>query len=698
MATRSIVLQAGVNFETTPSGNPTQYQDSNLIRFAPSGLPEKLGGFTKFYPDPIISIIRELHAYETLTGQQVLAVGAEHELGVIIAGNLSDITPQSVTDNVPVDVSTTAGSPVVVINDPSFQPGNSDTVIINTQISVGGVILDGGYDITPLGVNSYSITASSNATSTVANGGVVPVFNTFVGNSIVIVDFPNHGLSVGSSFAVLVATTVGGLVIYGFYTVLSVQNNANFSISADGPATSNDQQSMNGGNAQYTYYISNSTVLPGGGYGIGGYGRGPYGIGTTWTPSTGTPITTTDWSLDNFGGILIAVPLNGPIFIWIYGSGIPVAIPIAQAPPINTGAFVAMPQQIIVAYGASVLGFQDPLLIKWSDAGQFTVWTANVTNQAGSFRIPRGSMVVGAMQGPLVGLIWTDLSVWSMSYIGQPLIWSFNELASGCGLIGKHAAVTLGTTVYWMSQTQFFSLPAGGSVTPLPSPIWDFVFQNLDADNVTKIRAAANSRFGEVAWYFPVVSGSGENTAYVKFCPAFNAWDVGFLGRTAWIDQSIFGPPIGAGLGGGYGSAGYGLGPYGEGAETDGGQNFIYQHETSPDADGAPLLASITTGYFALEDGQDMATVNMLYPDMKWNLVSGADTNASVNHVFNYTKYATGSPVYTSPTYTASSNGPPFLNVRFRARLASITVSSNDLGSFWRWGNPRLRTAPDGRL
>lgn len=694
MATRSIVLQAGINFETTPSGNPTQYQDSNLIRFAPSGLPEKIGGFTKFFPDPIGSIVRELHAWETLAGDDALAVGAEAELGVIIDGTLSDITPQRTETNSPVNVSTTAGSPTVIIIDTGLQPGVGDVVIINTQISVGGIVISGGYNIAPLSVNKYSITATSNATSTVANAGTVPIFNTSAGNSLVVVDFPDNGLSVGSSFAVLVPSSVGGITLSGFYTVISVESSAQFSISAASAAVSNDQQFMNAGEAQYVYYFSNSNILPGGGYGIGGYGRGPYGIGTTWTPSGGFPITTTDWSLDNFGGDLIAVPLNGPIFIWIPQSGTPIATPIAQAPPINTGAFVAMPQQIIVAYGSSVLGVQDPLLITWSDAGQFTVWTAAVTNQAGSFRISRGSVIVGGMQGPLVGLIWTDLSMWTMSYIGQPLIWSFNELASGCGLIGKHAAVTLGTTVYWMSQTQFFSLPAGGSVTPLSCPVWDFIFQNLDASNVTKIRAAANSRFGEVAWYFPVFDGSGENTAYVKFCPAFNAWDVGYLGRTAWIDQSVFGPPIGAGLRGAYGLGPYGAGGYGVGS----GNNFIYQHETSPDADGEPLLASITTGYFALEDGQDMATVNMLYPDMKWNLASGANTPATVNHVFTYTKYATGSPVYTTPTYTASSDGPPFLNVRFRGRLASITISSDDLGSWWRWGNPRLRTAPDGRL
>lgn len=675
MTTVTVELQPGVNLELTPSLNQTQWQATNLIRFAPSGLPQKLGGWTKFYPASIGSIVRELHAWENLSGQNCLAIGAQGSLDVIVGGVFSNITPLIQTDNVAVNVSTVNTSAVVTIIDAGIATNTNDVVIIETPISIGGIVLLGAYAIsTVVSSSSYQIVAASSATATVNNAGAVPSFTSTLNSPVFTVTLNNHGYSVGSTFPVFVATTVGAVVLSGFYTVTGVTNANVFLITAAYAANANQTVSMNGGNAQYVYYTTPAQQTFGTGYGVGGYGSGGYGSGQSVNPTVGTPIVTTDWSLDNFGGYFVGCPLNGPVFLWNPQGGLQNATPIPQAPVINAGLFVAMPEQIIVAYGSSVLGVQDPLLINWCDAGQYTSWTATVTNQAGEFRIPRGSKIVGGMQGPLQGLIWTDLSIWAMAYIGSPYVFSFNEIASGCGLIGKHAAVTLGGTVYWMSQKQFFALPSGGSVTPIPCGVWDFVFQNLDTANVAKIRAAANSQFGEVTWYFPVAGGSGENTAYVKYTAAFNCWDYGFLGRSAWIDQSVFGAPIGA----------------------DPVTQYIYQHETSPDADGAAMNPVATTGYFAFSEGQNIGTCNSVYPDMVFKSY-GASTSAAVQIQFNYTNYATENGFQT-PVYTMRSNTPNFLNPRFRGRLMQMTVSSSDLGSFWRFGALRMRVAPDGRL
>jgi hypothetical protein len=269
---------------------------------------------------------------------------------------------------------------------------------------------------------------------------------------------------------------------------------------------------------------------------------------------------------------------------------------------------------------------------------------------------------------------WTDLDVWSISFIGAPSAYSFTPLAEGCGLIAKFAAGVLGTTIFWLSQKQFFYLPSGGSVAPLPCTVWDFIFQNLDTSNVDSIRCAPNSQFGEISWFFPVIGGTGVNTAYVKYTPQFNAWDYGFIDRSAWIDQSGLGPPIGA----------------------DSVSNYIYQHETSNDADGAPLSPSFSTGYWALSDGEDYSFCDLVMPDFKFGMQGAAQT-AVINISFTYAAYAQ-SVTYSTPTYTMQSGNPPFINPRFRGRLASMTVSSSDLGSWWRLGGLRVRTAPDGRL
>ena len=676
MPTSTIRLTPGVNFNQTPSLNEASYQTTQLIRWDPgSGLPEKAGGWSKYYPTPISSAVTALHAWEDLSGNLHLGVGAINSLSVITNGTLSDITPQIATSNNAPNFSTTASSQTVTIVDAIGSPTVYDVAVFVTQVSVGGVVLYGAYSITAsILSNEYTILTSSPATSTVVSGGAVPTFTSTTGLLGITVVLANHGYTVGSTFPIRVSTAVGGVTLLGFYTVQSVIDANTFSINASSGATSSATVAMNGGNAQIEYYIAVGPPSIASGYGAWGYGIGGYGSGMPLPSLLGTPITATDYTLDNFGGFLVACPANGPIFLWQPQGGLTTAQMIANAPIANTGMLVASAAQIIFAYGSSVLGIQDPLLNNWCNAGDYTSWTATTTNLAGSFRLSKGSHIVGAIQGPQYIVEWTDLDVWAIAFIGAPDVYSFTPLAEGCGLLAKFAAGVLGTTVYWMSQKQFFCLPSGGSVTPLPCTVWDFVFQNLDASHISSIRCAPNSQFGEISWYFPVSGGSGANTAYVKYTPQFNAWDYGYLGRSAWIDQSGLGSPIGS----------------------DAATNYIYQHETSNDADGAVLAASFTTGWWALNDGEDYSFCDIVYPDMRWGM-QGAAQSAVVNISFTYAAYAQ-STTYATPTYTMQSGTPSFLNVRFRGRLASVSLGSNDLGSFWRLGGLRIRTAPDGRL
>jgi hypothetical protein len=646
-----------------------------------------MGGWLPFYPVSIGSTVTCLHAWEDLTASLHLAVGATASLSVITGGILTTITPQLTVTNPAVSFSTMASSPLVTITDTGSNITNYDVVIINTPVSVGGIVLFGSYAVTAgLSANSYEITAASSATGTVTNGGAVPKFTTTATSPQVSVLLANHGYSVGSTFPIQVPTTVGGLTLSGFYTVASVTDSSNFIINAANQATSGATAFMNGGNAQFAYYITPGPLPPGTGWGSGGWGSGGWGSGVAPTGATGTPITATDWTLDNFGGTLVACPANGPIFSWSQNSGLYNAQMIANAPTVNTGIFVSNAKQIIVAYGSSVLGIQDPLLINWCDAGNYNTWVASVSNYAGSFRLSKGSKIIGALDTPQYDLFWTDIGIWQSNFIGQPNVFGFTELAEGCGLASKFAMGTLGQTVFWMSYLpasgvaqnsggQFYALPAGGSVTPVPCTVWDFIFQNIDNANIAEIKCAVNSTFGEIMWFFPVIGGNGQNSAYVKFTPQFNCWDYGYLKRSAWIDQSVFGPPIGA----------------------DPSTNFIFQHETSNDANGVEMGEYFTTGYWSMLDGQDKAFCDLVYPDMRFGPLGSAQTS-TVNLSFTYTDEPTGASIYSTPTYTMTSGGPSYITPRFRARLASLTVGPSTLNTFWRLGGLRIRTASDGRL
>jgi len=338
---------------------------------------------------------------------------------------------------------------------------------------------------------------------------------------------------------------------------------------------------------------------------------------------------------------------------------------------VSDGFFVAMPQRQIVAWGSTSNGVQDPLLIRWCDVNNHDQWIPLVTNQAGSYRITRGSKIVGGLQGPQQGYIWTDLAVWTMQYINQPYVYSFNQIGTGCGLIARKAAAIHADDIYWMSQSQFFIL-SGDGVAPLACPIWDVIFQNLDQNNLTKIRVAVNARFAEVSWYYPSLSGGGEVDSYVKYNVSLKTWDYGSLARSAWIDQSVLGAPVGA----------------------DPSSLYLYQHETSTDADGAAMLSNFQTGWFTLSDGDVMTFVDQMWPDMKWGYYNGTQ-NATVNITFYVADYPTQTPQVYGPFSVTQAT--QMVEPRFRGRLVSIKFSSSDTGSFWRVGGVRYRYSPDGQ-
>ena len=413
------------------------------------------------------------------------------------------------------------------------------------------------------------------------------------------------------------------------------------------------------------------------------------GSAVTWYNSLGTTLSWTNSSSAVIGwqssgsasGTIVVSGANtgnsySPIYQWSPTSNLPIATALAYGPVINDGAFVAMPQRQIVAWGSTFNGIQDPLLIRWCDINNYYSWIASPVNQAGSFRIPKGSRIVACIQGPQQGLVWTDLGLWSMQYISQPLIYSFTEIGTGCGLIARKAATSMNGVVYWMGQSQFYRL-SGSGVEIIPCPVWDVVFQNLNTSdqNLSKIRIAPNSRFGEITWYYPSNSSSnsaGEIDSYVKYNVILNVWDYGSLSRTAWINESVLGPPIGA----------------------SGDDQLIYQHETSNDAGTVAMNSSFTTGYFAVSDGDQQMFIDEIWPDMKWGDY-GSTQSATVSITFTVLNTPTSAPQTYGP-YNMSS-GFNFLNPRMRGRLVSVTLSSSDAGSFWRIGNIRYRYQPDGR-
>jgi hypothetical protein len=675
----TLKLVPGVNTTETPALNENAgVSQSQLVRWfydsQLGALLQKLGGWRRFYLGPMAAIVRALWAWEDLNDTAHLAIGTglvapgntQSNLSVLTNGSLKNITPVfSYSSIASIGFTVTPNQSYLTIDDSTtLGIGNPNTVYIPTQFSINGVVIFGLYqcygNVTPAGT-SYQIQATDilgNPENFLSSGApTLPTFTTVAGSNVVEVNLPAYPYAVGTSFPVLLSTAVGGITLYGNYVISSIVDDNNFNILTNQVATSGTSQTLNGGSYVFIYGGPNN-------------------------PNSSNPISAGDWTLDNFGEDLVACatqtidPITGvmyqPIYLWNENQTAPPSV-IATAPPVSDGIFVAMPQRQIVAWGTTETGVQDPLLLAWCDVNNPNQWIALVTNQAGTNRIPKGSRIVAGVQGPQQAVIWTDIDCWSMTYIGAPLVYSFNEIGTGCGLIARKAAASMNGIYYWMGPSQFYTL-GGEGVLPLPCSVWDVVFQNLDQNNLYKIRVAVNSRFGEISWYYPSISGgTGEVDSYVKYNVYMNVWDYGTLGRTAWVDQSVLGPPIGA----------------------DPSTLLLQQHETSNDADGAAMLPFYQTGYFTIAEGDFKTFIDLIWPDFKWGTYSGTPT-ATVQISFYVLNYPGDTPVVFGPYSVTQAT--KYFNTRLRGRLVAVRISSSDMGSFWRTGALRYRFAQDGKF
>lgn len=670
-------IQGGVNVQETPALNSTGYAQGSNVRFR-AGVPEKRGGYQHISTTPLVGTCTGVHVWDDLVGNPYMACGTDQRLEVFSGGTISDITPNRATHNVAVQLTTVNHSTSVTIHDVAHGAAAGDWIYVVVPIAIGGLIIQGYYLVqSVIDANNYTITAASAATSSAGPGGAVPVFDTTNTLTPIQVTMAAHGLTVGSVFTVQVSTTVGGIVINGVFSVIAPVTANTFTIDAGVAASSTATGSENAGNARYWYLIpsGSSSAMVTSGYGAGDYGAGDYGLANPG--SINIPLR--QWFLDNYGQDLIGNYTNGPAYYWVPPVPAPASL-VNGSPTAMTASFVTMPAAIFVALGAEVGGTQDPNLIRWTDAGgdpSTFNWTASSTNQAGSFRIPTGSRIVGGAQFPQHALIWTDIDLWSMEYVGPPFVFSFNKIAGECGLIAGRAHGLIGQSIVWMSTKNFFIMDGQG-FRPLPSTVWDEVFKNLNSQQNDKIHCAVNSLFNEVSWRYPSASGTGAVDSQVTINALENLWDYSSTTETAWADESDLGEPIGVDSSG-----------------------ILQQHDVAGvyDADGQPLDAFWQTGYATVQDGTFMALLERMIPDFVWQPYPGGaiPMNAQATLTVYMTDYpGPNIPIRTYGPYTITPT-TSYVIVRGRGRYAAIKVEVNGLGVFLRQGAVLHNAAPAGK-
>ena len=270
-----------------------------------------------------------------------------------------------------------------------------------------------------------------------------------------------------------------------------------------------------------------------------GAGGGFYGIGFWGTPrpTTGTYSEASSWALDNFGEYLLGVHFDtGTLVEWQLGSSA-VAVPVANAPTNNLG-LVVTEERFVFLLGAG----GNPRRVAFSDKENNTVWTPAATNEAGDIDLQTSGQIMQGIKTRGQTLIITDTDAFSAKYIGPPYVYRFDRVGTSCGAVSRMSAVDTDMGSFWMGQKGFFTFD-GNSVRELPCDVHDYVFDDINVNQQSKIWGFSNTEFSEIWWFYPS-SSSLEIDRYVAFDLLENHWLIGNLSRTSGVSRGVFRTPL----------------------------------------------------------------------------------------------------------------------------------------------------------
>mgnify|MGYP003635701272 FL=1 len=622
MPLQKYVFRPGINKEGTAYSNEGGWFNSNLIRFR-KGLPEKIGGWQKASTDSFKSTGRALHAWVDLAGTKFLGLGTTWKYYVLEGSTYNDVTPIRATTTNGIVFAATNGSTTITATDSNHGAIINDFVTISGAASLGGLItaevLNQEYQITSVpSVNTFTFTATATANgSDTGNGG-------------------------------------------------------------------------SGADAAYQINVGLDVYVPSTGWGSDYWGSGTWGSVSALGANSQLRL----WSHDNFGEDLLMCVRGAGVFYWDESGGTDNrAVALSALTSANltpTSALQIMVSDIdrhVICFGADPLndsgtartGAIDPMFIAWSDQENVEQWEPLATNTAGSFRLSAGSAIVGAIRARQETLIWTDTSLYSMTFVGQPFTFAINLVNEGVGLVGPNAMVNTPKGVFWMDKKGFYSY--SGQVQELPCTVDDYVFSDLNQTQSYQIFGFVNKAFNEVGWFYC----SGTNTVldkYVTYNYEENVWMIGELSRTCWLDEGIFSDP--------------------KATSSSDYVGYLYNQESGVDNDGVAMTdVFIESSDFDIDPGgEDYQFISKIIPDIKFtgNVATGA-TGQNVDIVVKRRNFP-GEELTTAVTSSCTSVTTK-IDTRVRGRQAVLRIQSNDtdttaVGTSFRVGAMRMDYKPDG--
>ena len=722
MPLSEVKIAPGINKQVTPTGAEGKWIDCDNVRFR-YGYPEKIGGWEQTTTDTLVGVTRATHIWADTTGRRFIALGTNKGLFVYYDGQFYDISPLD-TALTSCTFTSTNGSATVTVNKTAHGLLEGDLFLFSSVTLPGGGATSfttanfttNTYQVISATSDNFTITMPVNETGTAMSAAgsatVTPYFK--IGELFQTAGYGfGTGRWGGETFPIASNTLDGALLndsagTGGSGTSITLDSTANF--SATGGTVLIDSELI-------TYTGVSSPNLTGITRGALGTATAAHNDGATiieastyagWGDATDEIVTILEpgnWSLDNFGEILVGTIRNNKSFQWnpsVSNSLGTRATVISGAPTKSVMSLMSDRDRHLIILGTEptiASGTQDKMFIRFSDQENFSDYTPTSVNTAGTFRIDNCTKIVGGVNAGSYNLILTDTAAYSMRFIGPPFTFGIEQAGANCGLISQHGIVAVNGVVYWMGQAGGFYL-YDGTVKKIPCSVEDFVFTttdtndlglNFDASDV--IFAGYNSLFGEINWFYPSATTNQINRV-VTYNYLENVWTIGSLARTTYYDKTVYDNPYATE----YSETAIPTFPTIQGATNVSGASTLYAHEIGNNQVNntatTPIIGSIQSGDFEVRTqegiGEYFIKVRRFIPDFR--ALSG---NAQVT--INLKDFPSDAEASSSLGPFTINSSTQKVDTRARARAANLKIANTSNNETWRYGTFKADTQMDGR-
>ena len=697
MPLQKILFKPGVNRENTRYTTEGGWYECDKIRFR-QGNPEIIGGWQRISSTTFSGVCRSLWNWVTLANYNLIGVGTNLKFYIELGGAYYDITPirATVTINNNPFVATN-GSSTITVTDTSHGCVTGDFVTFSGAVGLGGNItagvLNAQYQVTVLTVNTYTIAASATANATDAAGSpgggasVVAAYQLNVGPATVI---PLTGWGAGGwgsgAWGVGSPTTVPlqlwNQTNYGEDLVFGPRGgglyywDATNGLTTRGVALNTLGGTVTFTNASPTVVTLTVPLTEGAAVQFAATTSLPTGISAATTYYAYQVEGLTCNLLDSAGNVVNTTSTGTGVYI----------SNLVDVPLYQNSLTVSDSSRFIIVFGTNdyASAVLDPMLIRWSNQDDPYNWTPTATNQAGSVRLSHGSEIITTIQTRQEIVVFTDSSVYSLQYLGPPYVWGSQLLGDSTSIIGPNAAVQASGIVYWMGVDKFYMYD--GRIQTLNCDLRRYVFQDINLVQSLQVFAGANEGFNEV-WWFYCAEGATAVGRYVIYNYLEKVWYYGTMGRTAWLDSGLQPSPLAATY----------------------SYNLVRQEQGLNDNETGTAVALdsyISSSEFDIGDGHNFGFVWRVLPDLTFGDSVNSPTNAvptvtmtlyGLTNSGSGSTSSAGAPVASSSTYAITEEFTGQIYTRMRGRQMIFKIGSNQVGTSWQLGAPRIDIRQDGR-